>query len=219
MKTLSRLSKALHSRMHSRRVRALFLSTLVILSSFVIIYSITELYGAQCPSNSKPFQETSMPFHTIFVMTPPDKGTICLTAHITGELPIGGLSLVPGLGLYTTGQSSSVYSACSNSGTDCGGFVVSASPARVFFSPTSIRILVTIDTPVGSTRGDYWLLFWPCQGGGILWLRVGNLNQTPQNPLARGSLCPLTSFHTSLAFNGYAGLIPAYQNRTAPPLF
>ena len=205
------------SRIRAHKVAALILIIFSGLSSSVFVYSLTALQGAPCPSDAKPFQDSTMPPRTVFQLPPPGRASICLTVQISGELTLGGMALAPSLGLYTTGQSGSTYSACSNSWTNCGGVAVSASPTHAFLPSQSLHIVVTINAPTGSTLGVYWLWFWACSGGTILWLRIGGLNQTLQNT-SPASQCPRTTFHVSLTFNNYVGMIPVYQNGTIPLL-
>jgi len=199
---------ALLSRIRAHRVATLILIILAALSSSILVHTFTSLQGAPCPLNAKPFQDSTMPPRTVFQLPPPGRASICLTVQISGELPLWGMALAPSLGLYTTSQSGSTYSACSNSWTNCGGVAVSASPATAFLPSQSLHILVTINAPAGSTLGVYWLWFWACSGGTLLWLRVSGLNQTLRNTPSPVSACPRTTFHVSLAFNSYAGMIP-----------
>ena len=209
---------AVLSRIRAHKVVALILIIFSGLSSSVFVYSLTALQGAPCPSDAKPFQDSTMPPRTVFQLPPPGRASICLTVQISGELTLGGMALAPSLGLYTTGQSGSTYSACSNSWTNCGGVAVSASPIHAFFPSQSLHVVVTVNAPTGSTLGVYWLWFWACSGGTMLWLRIGGLNQTLRNPPSPVSACPRTTFHVSLAFNSYAGMLPVYQNGTLPVL-
>jgi len=208
---------ALLSRIRVHKVVALILIILAGLSSSAFVYSFTALQGAPCPSDAKPFQDSTMPPRTVYQLLPSGRASICLTVQISGELPLGGLTLTPSLGLYATGQSGSTYSACSNSWTNCGGVAVSASPTRAFLPSQSLHIVVTINAPTGSTLGVYWLWFWACSGGTMLWLRIGGVNQTLQNT-SPASQCLRTTFHVSLAFNSHAGMLPVYQNGTLPLL-
>jgi len=208
---------ALLSRIHAHKVAALILIILAALSSSIFVYAFTAVQGAPCPSDAIPFQDSTMPPRTVFQLPPPGRASICLTVQISGQLPFGGLALAPSLGLYTTSGSGSTYSACSNSWTNCGGVAVSASPARAFLPSQSLHILVVINAPTGSTLGVYWLWFWACSGGTMLWLRIGGSNQTLQNT-SPASQCLRSTFHVSLAFNDYAGMLPVYQNGTLPLL-
>jgi hypothetical protein len=209
---------ALLSRIRAHKVAALILISLATLSSSIFVHTFTTPQGVSCPSNAKPFQDSTMPPRTVFQLPPPGRASICLTVQISGELPPGGLYLVPSLGLYTTSQSGSTYSACSNSWTNCGGVAVSASPAYAFSPSQALHIVVTINAPGGSTLGVYGLWFWACSGGTMLWLRVSRLNQTLPNRPNLVSDCPLPPYHVLLAFNSYAGMIPVYQNGTIPAL-
>ncbi|TMI25824.1 hypothetical protein E6H24_04120, partial [Candidatus Bathyarchaeota archaeon] len=121
---------ALLSRIRAHRVAALILIILAGLSSSVFVYAFTAVQGAPCPSNAKSFEESTMPPPTVFQLPPSGRASICLTVQISGQLLLGGLALAPSLGLYTTSQSGSTYSACSNSWTNCGGVAVSASPTH-----------------------------------------------------------------------------------------
>ena len=206
------------SRIRGHKVAALILIILAALSSSVFVYAFTAVQGAPCPSDAKPFQDSTRPPRTVFQLPPLGRASICLTVQISGQLPLGGLALAPSLGLYTTSGSGSTYSACSNSWTNCGGATVSSSPARAFLPSESLHIVVTVNAPTGSTIGVYWLWFWACSGGTILSLRIIGLNQTLQNTASPAQLCPRTTFHVSLAFDRYADMIPAYENGTIPPL-
>jgi len=208
---------ALLSRIRAHKVAALILIILAALSSSVFVYAFTAVQGAPCPSYAKPFQDSTMPPRTVFQLPPPGRANICITVQISGELPLGGLALGPSLGLYTTSGSGSTYSACSDSWTNCGGVAVSSSPARAFLPSQSLHIVATVNAPPGSTLGVYWLWFWACSGGTMLWIRIGGLNQTLQNT-SPASQCPRTTFHVSLTFNDYTGMIPVYQNGTTPLL-
>lgn len=210
------MSKAFLSRMRPHRTMALILCTLVVLSSVLMIPSIYDLPGQPCSFNSVPFQDATARSNNSFQITPPAKATICLTVLITGRFSSEGRSLVPGLGIYSTSPRGSSYSDCTNPGTNCGGVAVTASPSHVFFPALSIRVLLTINSPAGSTVGNYWLLYWPCQGGAMLFLKIGNLNQTSQNPPAPGFLCPFLTFHVSVTFNRYTGMVPIHQNTSIP---
>ena len=208
---------ALLSRIRAHKVAALILIIIAALSSSVFVYAFTALQAAPCPSDAKPFQDATMPPRTVFQLPPPGRASICLTVQISGQLPLGGLDLTPSLGLYTTSGSSSTYSACSNSWTNCGGAAVSASPARAFLPSQSLHIVVTVNALTGSTVGVYWLRFWACSGGTMLWLRIGGLNQTLQNT-SPSPQCLRSTFNVSPTFNDYAGMIPVYQNGTLPLL-
>ena len=205
------------SRIRAHEVAALILIILAALSSSIFVYAFTAVQGAPCPSDAKPFQDSTMPPRTVFQLPSPGRASICLTVQISGQLPLGGLALAPSLGLYTTSGSGSTYSVCSNSLTNCGG-AVSASPAYAFLASQSLHFVVTINAPAGSRLGVYWLWFWACSGGTILSLRIIGLNQTLQNTASPAQLCPRTTFHVSLAFDRYADMIPAYENGTIPPL-
>ena len=206
------------SRIRAHKVAAPILIILAALSSSVFVYAFTAVQGATCPSDAKPFQDSTMPPRTVFQLPPPGRASICLTIQISGQLPLGGLALAPSLGLHTTSQSGSTYSACSNSWTNCGGVAVSASPAYAFLASQSLHVVVTINAPASSRLGVYWLWFWACSGGTILSLRIIGLNQTLQNTPSPAQLCPRTTFHVSLAFDRYDDMIPAYENGTIPPL-
>ena len=211
------LKTAILSRIRVHKIATLILIILAALSSSVFVYAFTAVQGAPCPSDAKPFQDSTMPPGTVFQQPPPGRASICLTVQISGQLPLGGLGLAPSLGLYTTSGSGSTYSACSNSWTNCGGVAVSSSPSRAFLSSQSLHLVVTVNAPTGSTVGIYWLWFWACSGGTMLWLRIGGLNQTLQNT-SPSSQCLRSTFQVSLTFNDYAGMIPVYQNGTLPLL-
>ena len=149
--------KAFLSRIRAHKVAALSLIIFSGLLSSVFVYSITALQA--CPSDAKPFQDSTMPPRTVFQLPPPGRASICLTVQISGELPLGGMDLAPSLGLYTASQSGSTYSACSYSWTNCGEVAVSASPIHAFFPSQSLHIVVTVNAPAGSTLGVYWLWF------------------------------------------------------------
>ena len=204
------------SRTRPHKAAAIVLIVLAALSSFVFVYAFTAHQGVLCPLYARPFQDSTMPPRTVFQLAPPGEATICLTVETSGQLPLGSLSLAPELGIYTASRSMSSYSACSNSWTNCGGVTASAAPASAFLSSKPVHIVVTINAP-GSTRGVYWLWFWPCSGGTVLWLRIGRPNQTLQSSLSVLQ-CLHTAFQVSLSFNSYSGMIPLYQNGTVPLL-
>jgi hypothetical protein len=209
---------SLLSEIRTHKIAAIILVTIAISSSILFAYAFTGFLRppgpTSCPFNGISFTDATTPPQSVFQLVPPAKASICLTVQTYGQLPLNRLSLTPELGLYTTSQSTSTYSACSNSWTNCGGVTVSAAPAYAFFPSRPLHIVVTVNAP-GSTRGVYWLWFWACQGGTMLWLRIGGPNQTLQN--TRPALaCLRTTFQVSLTFNSYTGMTPVYQNGTIP---
>jgi len=195
-------------KVRTHKIAALILvivTALSALTSTVFVYVYTPQMGKPCPSDARPFPEASNSSWTVFQLTSPGLASICLTVRFTG-IPFGGLDLAPGLGIYTSSQSASTWSACSNSWTDCHGVTVSATPARSFLPSRTIHALVTMDIPVGS-KGVYGLWFWSCSGGRTLWLRIGGSNQTLPDvhwPIS----CMNITVHVSLIFDGYTGMIP-----------
>ncbi len=209
---------ALLSKIRAHKILAIILTIIAAASTTAVVYTFTVLQSVACPSNTISFLNATMPPRTVYQLVPPGRAVVCISAQVTGRLPIGGLSLAPVIGLYTTNQNTSTFSACPNPWTNCGGVTVSASPARTFFPGGPVRVAVTIDAPSGSTRGVYWVEFSGCSGA-MIWLRIGALGQTLQSTSNQASACPLLSWEMTITFNSYTGMIPVYQNGTSivPP--
>lgn len=208
---------AILSKARVLKIVAVILVSVAAVSAAVLVYRntiFTVFQGASCPSTI-PFQANTMPPGTEYQASPPAKVTICFTSQVQGQLGSDGLWLVPNIVLTNSGG----FSACGSRLADCGGVNVSASPTRIFFSPQTVHVVATIDIPVGSTHGAYYVFFAPGCTGAVLWLRVGESNRTIQSTSGPALACPLpTSLRVNVSFNSYAGMIPVSHNGTIIPL-